>query len=147
MDTTNTQDSTNISGQLNSGCVSDFFTEYGIFIHHGNLNQNKMEKEQVKIDIPEGKKPKLTTLDNGVHVEWVEKEKTWEQYVLAYRSTIFASQSVLLTNAEPDRWPKMFKFGLLQYIADDLNEEKIDWENGEQKKLELLYDHSFGKIS
>lgn len=106
-----------------------------------------MEKKKLEIEIPEGKEPKLTTSDNGVYVEWVEKEKTWEQYVIEYEVEVSEAYGIILAMLNPCRWKKIFKFGLLQYIADDLNEEKIDWENGEQKKLELLYDHSFGKIS
>ena len=105
-----------------------------------------MEKEQVKIDIPEGKQPKMTTSDNGVHVEWVDKEKTWEQYVKEYAKEASYMLAGTLDPSLCFAWKKLFKFGLLQYIADDLNEEKLDWGNKTQTKAGLYYHHDDGRI-
>lgn len=104
-----------------------------------------MEKKKLEIDIPEGKAPKMTTSENGVHVEWVPKEKTWEQYVEEYKKYLNSCYGTSFIE-EVTHWPKLFKFGLLQYIADDLNEEKIDWENEDQGKNEVVYDHEYQSV-
>ena len=98
-----------------------------------------MENKKLEIEIPEGKQPKMTTSDNGVHVEWVDKEKTWKRYVLGYRAEVYGKYGKLLVEIKPPNWPKIFKFGLLQYIADDLNEERLDWENKNQGKYVVFY--------
>ena len=98
-----------------------------------------MEKKKLEIEIPEGKQPKMTTSDNGVHVEWVDKEKTWEQYVKEYAKEASYMLAGTLDPSLCFAWKKLFKFGLLQYIADDLNEERLDWENKTQGKYVVFY--------
>ena len=69
-----------------------------------------------------------------------KKEKTFEDYVKNYSNFLYEKIRIIFS-LTPTNWESMFKFGLLQYIADDLKDENLNWEIKSQKKVELYYDH------
>lgn len=102
--------------------------------------------EKLEIEIPDGKKPKMTEEENRCIIEWVKAEKTFEDYVKEFAEQMEDDFAIRLDTTLSCYWKSMFKFGLLQFIADDLNEEKLDWGNSDQTKHELVYSHSDDKI-
>ena len=103
-----------------------------------------MEKKTLEISIPEGKTPEMTETSNGCTIKWVDKEKKFEDYVVEYNRKFM--QFSLGMSDDPSGWSFAHKMGLLKYIADDLNEEKLDWENFDQTKCELFYDHEDNEV-
>lgn len=99
-----------------------------------------MEKKTLAITIPEGKKPKMSAGDHRCIIDWVPAEKTFEDYVREF-SDYLESLRIYGVN-DPYKWLRLFKFGLLQFIADDMNEEKIDWGSRSQRKYCVCYDYS-----
>ena len=103
----------------------------------GMFEDNNIMEKTLNITIPEGKKPKMTENENGCVIKWIEEEKTFEEYVQLYKKNVFSRHNLILI-VGPLSWDKEFKYGLLQYIADDLNEEKLDWSNNLQSKYEVF---------
>jgi hypothetical protein len=100
-----------------------------------------MEQKTLKIAIPEGKIPEMTETANDCTIKWVEK--TFEDYADKYRCGM---PYAIVPSKEPMLWPFENRMGLLKYIADCLNEEKLDWENFDQTKCELFYDHEDNEV-
>ena len=100
-----------------------------------------MEKKTLEISIPEGKRPKMTKGTDKCVIEWLDAKDDFISYVTLYRASIHRRFTVELSR-DYLNWPKEFKYGLLQFIADDLNEEKIDWGSRSQRKYCVCYDHS-----
>ena len=104
------------------------------------------DAKTLEITIPEWKTPKMTETENSCVIEWVDKEKTFADYLKEYSGYLKTRIGLDLNPQDPDVWMKEFKFGLLKYIADDLNEEKLDWKNKNQDKCELYYNTATGGI-
>lgn len=100
----------------------------------------------LEIHIPEGKTPKMTETTNSCVIEWGDKEKTFDDYVRKYRELLRQDLGLSLNNAPVLNWCPEFKFGLLKFIADDLNEEELDWENPECSKYAIYYDNVRKKV-
>jgi hypothetical protein len=100
----------------------------------------------LEIHIPDGKTPKMTETTNSCVIEWVDKKKTFEDYVNEYSKLFDQDLGVYLNGDAVFIWRHEFKFGLLKFIADDLNESELDWENFGQTKCELYYDHEDGDV-
>ena len=105
-----------------------------------------MSKEQLHIDIPNGMKPKQTVTESGIQIEWVSKEKTFAEYAKEYGELFLQDLGVYLNGDSVLIWRHEFKFGLLKFIADDLNGEKFDWKNREQGKHELYFNTPTGQV-
>jgi hypothetical protein len=99
--------------------------------------KTKMKKaEQIVINVPEDKVAKQSTEGNKIIIEFVAKEKTFEQYAEAYRKKIsgaYAFSGGMITAGDiddymkendPVKWPIEFKYGLLRFIAEDVNGER-----------------------
>lgn len=98
-----------------------------------------MKTKTVEINIPEGKRPKMTESENKCVIDWVPEERIFEDYVKEFCEQINDDFGIDLDKTLFCYWKRMFKFGLLQFIADDLNEEQLDWGNTEQYKGELYF--------
>lgn len=105
----------------------------------GMFEDNNIMEKTLNITIPEGKKPKMTENENGCVIEWLDEEKTFEDYVMEFVVHMDKYLGIVLVHNNPQYWCKMYKYGLLQLIADDLNEEKLDWQNANQGKYEIYY--------
>jgi hypothetical protein len=102
-----------------------------------------MEKKTLEIAIPDGKTPKMTETESSCVIEWVDKEKAFEDYADAYRCGM---PYAIVPSKKPMLWPFENRMGLLKYIANDLNEEKLNWENCDQTKCALYYDHERAEV-
>ena len=88
--------------------------------------------ENIIIAIPENKVATSTTDTNGnISITFKDKVvKDWAWYVREYKSKICDFPYPITSNMadaeikrnSPDNWRPEFKFGLLKFIADDLNE-------------------------
>ena len=103
--------------------------------------------KKLEINIPEGKKPKMVEEENRCVIEWVPGEKTFGDYVEEFADVIKKRRGILLVPWSVMQWNKMLKFGLLQFIADDLNEEKLDWNNHNQGKYCVCYNYRNKAVS
>ena len=100
-----------------------------------------MEKKTLEITIPEGKKPVMTDGDNRCVIEWVPAERTFSAYVSVFADSVHMRFYIDIPKSDPYNWDTMFKYGLLQLIADDLNEVDLDWMDGGQNKCSIYCDY------
>ena len=90
--------------------------------------------ETITINIPENKIAEQSTSCNGsiiINFKDKPKEKDWWQYIVVYEKYVFDKVgSIIIENRwgnNPLTWPIEYKFGLLKFIANDLNGEWKPW--------------------
>ena len=88
--------------------------------------------ETITINIPENKIAEQSTSCNGsIIINFKDKPngKDWWYYIVGYEKYVFDKVgSILIENRwgnNPLTWPIEYKFGLLKFIADDLNESGL----------------------
>lgn len=106
---------------------------------------NKKEMETILINVPEGKEAKQENKCNSIVITFVDKKSKWEDYVNLYKQTLtgklFTNEFIKVANFAPPLWPVEYKYGLLKFIADDLNGGWCaDWCDTRQSKWQLYVD-------
>ena len=88
--------------------------------------------ETITINIPENKIAEQSTSCNGsiiINFKDKPKEKQWSDYIHSYKGTqtgkLFGCVFDIINRNSPECWPIEYKFGLLKFIADDLNESGL----------------------
>ena len=65
------------------------------------FEDNNIMEKTLNITIPEGKKPKMTENENGCVIEWLDEEKTFEDYVMEFVVHMDKDLGIVLVHNNP----------------------------------------------